>query len=476
MKDWLEKSGAGVSTLLSRINSLTEDRLPVREESVKPSEFRMPRRPSKVPMGAGGNRGRIWLAVVLFALSPFHFDSGGKAEAASRVDPDGQKSGNWPNFRGPGANGHAIDADPPLTWGAENGNNIRWKTKVPKPGLNSPVVWNDRVFLAGADDLSRQIYCFQSDTGKFLWKHEVDDIPGSPSRDELPEVMEEPGLSAPSLTTNGHFIAAIFATGDLVCAQMDGTRVWARNLGIPENHYGHASSLLSHGGTLFVQYDQNKYSKLLAIELASGQPVWAVQRGPISWTSPILIDNRGRMELILTNNKAVDSYDPQNGKLLWHMPGLNTEVAPSPAYADGVVYIANEYAVAAAIDISNHDSEPQVRWVWDGILPDAASLLASKDFLLVPSSYGIVTCLDTTSGKALWEHEFEEGFYSSPILAHNKVYITDLTGTTQIFKLGKTFELLGTATIGEEVYATPAYVGTRIYLRGVEHLFCIEDQ
>ena len=354
--------------------------------------------------------------------------------------------------------------------------NILWKTKVPKHGMSSPVIWENRLFLTGADDVSRQIYCFETDTGKLLWQHDVDGIPGSPPDGKLPDVLEETGFAAPTATTNGRYVAAIFATGELVCVNMEGKRIWAKHLGIPKNSYGHASSLISHEDLLFVQYDQKDNSKLLAFDMASGNPAWQVKRGVISWSSPILIDNNGRTELILTNCKAVDSYDPKTGKLLWHVECLGGEVAPSAAYADGIVFVANDHATASAIDVGNHGSEPKILWQWDEALPDAASLLANEDYLILPTGFGVVSCLDAKTGERFWEHEFDVGFYSSPILVNDRVYIIDLSGTMQIFKMDDEFELLGASEIGEDAYATPAFVGDRIYIRGLTHLFCIEEQ
>jgi len=257
---------------------------------------------------------------------------------------------------------------------------------------------------------------------------------------------------------------------------MEGKRIWARNLAPPSNPYGHASSLISNEELLFVQYDQQEDSELLAFDLASGDLAWEVKRTAISWSSPILIDNKGRMELVLTNGEAVDSYDPKTGKLLWHLKCLSGEVGPSAAYADGVVFAASEFATASAIDIGNHGSGPTILWQWDEILPDTASPLASRGYLILPSSYGAVACLDVKTGKVCWEHEFDVGFYSSPILVNDRVYIIDLSGTMQVFKMDDEFELLAASEIGEAAYSTPAFVGDRIYIRGLTHLFCIEEQ
>lgn len=80
---------------------------------------------------------------------------------------------------------------------------------------------------------------------------------------------------------------------------------------------------------LFVQFDQKEDSKLLAFEMATGQLAWQASRDQISWSSPILIENRGRAELVLSNSKAVDSYDPKTGKRYWHVECLGGEVASS---------------------------------------------------------------------------------------------------------------------------------------------------
>lgn len=422
----------------------------------------------------GSSIGLVLISLVVHAAA--NVKTGQLPDANAVSDVASGEHQNWTSFRGPGSNGQAAFAGPPLNWNAKEGRNILWKTEIPKHGMSSPVIWANRLFLTGADYSSRQIFCLDTDTGRLLWQHDVHDIPGSPSGGKLPNVLDETGFAASTAITDGQYVAAIFGTGELVCVNMKGERVWAKHLGMPKNPYGHASSLISHRHRLFVQYDQKDNSQLLAFDLASGHPAWQVNRGAISWSSPILIDNKGRMELILTNCEAVDSYDPETGRLLWHVKCLSGEVAPSAAYADGIVFVANENAAASAINVGHHDADPKILWQWDEALPDAASPLANEDYLILPTGFGVVTCLNGKTGKVLWEHEFDEGFYSSPILVNDRIYIVDLSGAMQIFKMHDEFELLGVSDIGEDVYATPAFVGDRIYIRGLMHLFCIDEQ
>jgi outer membrane protein assembly factor BamB len=285
--------------------------------------------------------------------------------------------------------------------------------------------------------------------------------------------MEQAGWAAPTVTTNGQHVAAIFATGELVAVSMEGERAWARHLGVPKNDYGHASSLMSHKGLLFVQYDQAADPKLMAFDLASGEPVWQAKRDAASWSSPILVDNKGRMELILTNSRSVDGYDPLTGARLWHVECLGGEVASSAAYSDGIVFVSSETTGVAAVDIGGHSPQPKVLWRWDDALPDASSPLAKDGHVIVPTAFGVVSCLDAKTGKLRWEKEFDRGFWSSPILVGDRVYLIDLSGVMQVFKLGGEFELLAASEIGEEAYATPAVVGDRIYIRGLGRLFCV---
>jgi 4-amino-4-deoxy-L-arabinose transferase-like glycosyltransferase/outer membrane protein assembly factor BamB len=381
-------------------------------------------------------------------------------------------SNNWPGFRGTGGIGHAIDAAPPLTWNLDDGTNILWKTAITKHGMSSPVIAGSRLILTAADDVARQVLCYDINSGSLLWHHDADDIPGSP-QSGLPTVLQEAGLASPTPAANTRFIAAIFATGELVCVDMNGQRVWAKHLGIPENPYGHASSLISHKNLLIVQYDQKQDSKLLAFDFDSGKPAWEAKRDSISWSSPILIDNHGRTEIILTDSQSVASYDPRSGTLYWRVNCLGGEVASSAAYADGVVFVANEGSKATALDISRHDAEPTVLWHWEGVLPDSSSPVATRDYVVIATAFGNVTCLNAKTGEVHWEHEFDQGFNSSPILVNERVYLIDSSGAMQVFKMDRKFELLGTAELQENAYATPAFVGSRMFIRGLNHIFGI---
>src|SRR5688572_9045340 len=116
------------------------------------------------------------------------------AAAAVKVEPPPLHS--WPAFRGPYGNGIAGHSKAPTTWDGAKGENIAWKVKIPKVGTNSPIVWGDKVFVAGSDDQSRDIYAFDAKTGKLLWTGATGLITGS-----LPKVMDGTTYVASTLAT-----------------------------------------------------------------------------------------------------------------------------------------------------------------------------------------------------------------------------------------------------------------------------------
>ena len=377
---------------------------------------------------------------------------------------------NYPFFRGPQGNGVAFQKNTPTDWNGAAGKNVVWKVKVPKAGFSSPIIWGNQLFVTGADAQARMVYCYDKNTGKLLWEAAADNIQGSPSA--MPKVTADTGLAAPTMATDGRAVFAIFATGDVIALDMSGKRLWARNLGVPDNHYGHGSSLIAYKDKLLIQYDTNRSGKLLALDTQSGNTVWETARNSkISWSSPILVNTGNHTEVILTTNPNVNGYDPQTGKELWNIACLSGEVGPSAGYADGMVFAGNEYAKLVAIKIGG--GAPEIAWEADEFLPEVSSPLAVNGFLYVATTYGVLACYDAKSGEKIWSQEFGGAFYASPVSADGKVYITDMTGKTYIVKATKEYQLIGTPELGEKAVCSPVFQDGRVYLRGMNQLYCL---
>jgi len=387
---------------------------------------------------------------------------------------------NWPSFRGPVSNGTAGSVDGPTEWDVEAGTNIKWTVDLPLPGANSPVIWGDRLFLSAADASAYEVHCYDVETGEQIWKQTVGQLPGSPA--DKPEVTEETGHAAPTMVVHGELVFAVFANGDMVAYDFEGELVWGRNVGVPENHYGHSSSLIAWDGLVYVQLDGMSEAKVLALNIGTGDEVWSAQRETISWASPIIARTEIGPQLIMNSEATVDAYDPATGKLLWSEEFLAGEVAPSPVYANGIVFAANEYAVAGAIRVGGTAEAPESELIWeyDEFLPEVASPITDGERIYFGTSAGDFVCVNLESasdeGEEVYAEELDMGFYSSPVLVGDTIYIGDLDGVMYVIKSGPEFELISKIEMGEEIFATPAFMDGRMYLRTAQHLYCIEQE
>jgi len=381
----------------------------------------------------------------------------------------GELKANYPFFRGPEGIGVAYQKNVPSDWNGASGKNVIWKVKIPKAGFSSPIIWGNQLFVTGADAQARMVYCYDKNNGKLLWEAAADKIAGSPAG--VPKVTTDTGLAAPTMATDGRAVFAIFATGDVIAFDMAGNRLWARNLGLPDNHYGHSSSLIIYKDKLLIQYDTNKTGKLIAVSTKSGETVWeTLRKSKIAWSSPALVNTGKNSELILSSNPNVSGYNPETGKEIWSVDCLSGEVGPSIGYSDGMVFAANEYAKLVGIKLG---ANPEIAWESDEFLPEVSSPLAVKGLLYIATSYGVFACFDAKTGKKNWSQEYGDSFYASPIFADGKVYITDMSGKTHIVKATPDYQLIGTPELGEKSVCSPVFAEGRIYLRGINQLYCI---
>ena len=381
---------------------------------------------------------------------------------------------NWPVFRGPYGDGFIESGDYPVKWDGGTGEHVLWKTEIPLPGWNSPVVWGDRVFVSSADKDSREVYCLDASSGKMLWKAPIEMI------SKQADVFEDTGYAPSTMAVDGKRIFVIYPNGDMACLDFEGKRIWTRGLGLPENMYGHASSLAMFRSLLIVQFDQagdnDGKSAMLAFQGGTGEVVWYTKR-PVgnSWTSPIVINTGQRMELITSANPWVIAYDPMNGNEYWRADLMSGDVAPSPIYSGGFVLACNTGAVMAAIKPGGQGdvTEGHVAWKSSDGLPDITSPVANGELIFLVTSDGNLTCVDCKTGDLVWEHSYGTPFKASPVIVGKRVYLQDEEGVMHIISAGREFKEEYKSVISEKIGSTPAFVGGRIYIRGEKHLYCI---
>ncbi len=489
----LNRTGAwlllgGVATCLLAARSLAAQRftMPLPQTAEMGDKLRRQNRSGRRAVAITGAIGAGLCLVLVFAIKTHVPDS---PEALGRFLEKGDSSSapgptpeelraNWPQFRGPSGDGVATTTNLPVNWNGTNGEGIAWKTPVPLPGFGSPIVWQDRVFVSGGNETTRAVFCFSARDGRMLWQGVVPDMVAPPGPKF--EALEFTGIAAPTPATDGRRVFAIFATGELAAFNFDGTVAWSKHLGVPDNPYGYATSLVVQGQKLFVQYDQGKAeqqrSRLYAYDTATGRVVWEQRRAmPSSWTTPLLLEAAGRSQLITAGEPFAISYDSTTGRELWRADCLGADLAPSPIFANDLLYLvhASVSIVALRVDGSGDVTKTHVAWHYEEGAPDIVSPVTDGTNLFALATWGTLTCIDARTGGKVGEKDLEMEFNASPILLGQRLLLVGVSGAAWILSADPGLGVLARAELGEKVHASPALVDGRLYLRAQDHLYAV---
>jgi len=190
---------------------------------------------------------------------------------------------NWPRFRGADGAGLAVGA------GAlpESLDKPLWTARTP-PGHSSPVVWEDRIFLTGAEGGAR------TDAGL----SKVVDAGGRLSTLCLNRKNGRPyqpanSPASPSVVTDGRMVYAFFGDFGLLADSLNGKEVWRRPLGPFNNINGHGSSPMLAGDLLIMQCESGY--ELLSAGSGQADGKYGLERGaagggPVVFDASALVD------------------------------------------------------------------------------------------------------------------------------------------------------------------------------------------
>jgi outer membrane protein assembly factor BamB len=385
---------------------------------------------------------------------------------------------NWPRFLGPNGNGFSRLASAPTNWDVKSGNGIAWRIPAPAVGFNSPIVWKDRVFLSGGDAIERSVFCLDRRSGQVLWQKAI--AKASATGASAPEVSESTGYAASSMVTDGKRVFVIFATGDLAALDLNGAIAWSKCLAPLKNSYGHASSLLTWKGRLFAQVDQGESeqakSRLYAFDGRTGEVLWQqVRRVGSSWSTPTLVENGGKMQIVATAVPRVNAYAADTGAELWQVEGINGEVTPSLVAFGELVFAVSpsEKLMAIRANGTGDVTKTHIAWSSEDFVPDISSPATDGELLFTLSTGGLVTCYDVKDGKKLWDHDYDSEFHASPAIAGRNVYLFSLKGHAVVVEAARQFKEVFRTEMPDTFISSPAFAQENVFLRGATNVWCV---
>ena len=105
-------------------------------------------------------------------------------------------------------------------------------------------------------------------------------------------------------------------------------------------------------------------------------------------------------------------------------------------------------------------------------------LLSGNTIYFLKRNGNLLTAIDRNSGEVLFGPERVKGVsnvYASIVGAAGRVYIASRDGNVAVLKDGPALEVIALNHLDDSFNASPAIVGSELYLRGTKHLYCIAD-
>lgn len=388
---------------------------------------------------------------------------------------------DWPAWRGPRANNVADNRHLPLKWSQTE--NVRWSVTLPGWGTSSPVVYGERVFVtshskAGGTS-SLQLFCFNRDDGKELWKHDF-----GLGVDHRTHEKSNLAVNTPAITKDAVYVA--YGNADIARYSHEGKLVWVRrylkDFGDPKMAWGYAVSPLVVDDSIVFPWDHhNGPCYLIGLDKRTGDFAWKKDR-PIgtAHATPLCIEHHGQTDLLVPGKHRLTAFDALTHQELWQYGEgegpFNGEIISSPVYADGVVYLQLwRQSPIHAIRLTADGKRPEPLWVSKHPGPVEPSLLYYRGLLYSLMDNGVLVCLDGKTGAEVYRERLGGNCNSSPIAGDGRIYVSNNDGTTFVVRAGAKFELLATNELGERITATPAISGDDLIYRTDSHLYRIVE-
>ncbi|MCX6900096.1 MAG: PQQ-binding-like beta-propeller repeat protein [Verrucomicrobia bacterium] len=413
---------------------------------------------------------------------------------------------NWPQWRGPLANGVAPRGNPPIEWSETK--NVQWKVSLPGRGTSTPIVWEDQVFILTAIPTGRKVavkpdavppgpnahmvdppsevqrftvMALDRATGKVRWQQTA--------REKVPHegYHRDHGYASGSPVTDGQYLVAYFGSNGLFCYDLTGRLLWQKDLGLQRTRYGYGegTSPALHGTTVVILWDHEGEDFIVALDVRDGRELWRQKRDePTGWSTPLVVEHEGCRQVVVNGMNKVRSYDLSTGELLWQCAGTTLNAIPSPVAGQGLVFVTSGFHGNAlyAIRPGSHGDitgTSAVAWLRRKHTPYVPSPLLYGNLLYVPSwNNAVLSIIEASTGNPLVEAQRIEGIqgvYASPVGANDRVYLVGRDGNAAVLRKSGKLEILAHNRLEEGFEASPAIAGNQMFLRGRQHLYCISE-
>ncbi|MCE9606926.1 MAG: PQQ-like beta-propeller repeat protein [Planctomycetia bacterium] len=445
----------------------------------------------------------------------------------------------WPQFRGPGGEGHVAQTGLPLEWSETK--NIVWKTPI-AGGWSSAVIQGDQVWVTSCVELpplpvaepakpaepkldsppkpaappkpidplmtaeerakleakEKKEAEKEKEKAKPAPKPEVPDPPielravcldrtsGKIVHDVLIFKIDAPAKihkknnhASPTAVIDGDRIFLHFGAHGTACITTDGAIVW-KNQTLKYNHrHGPGGSPVVYKDLLLLSCDGTDVQYVVGLDKKTGETRWkSTREGRMAYSTPLLIEIEGKVQLISTGGDAVIGYEPETGREIWRCKYNGYSLVPRPVVAHGFAYICTGYDTPSMFALklggTGDVTETHKAWTVKKGAPLNPSPIVVGDEIYMVSDKGIASALNAVTGDEVWQERIGGNFSASPLFAEGRIYLLDEEGKCTVVAPGKEFKELAKNQVDGRTLAGLSVAGKSLFLRTDTHLYRLE--
>lgn len=393
------------------------------------------------------------------------------------------RAGDWPEFRGPTAQGLYDGPALPTRWSPTE--NVTWKKPIPGHAWSSPVLAGTRIYLTTAvaqgPNFSLRALCLERDNGKTVWDKEVFLQDGKTS----PRIHAKNSHASPTPIVRDGKMYVHFGHQGTACLSLDSNIVWRNREQKYAPVHGNGGSPLLVDDLLIFSCDGADDPYVVALDAKTGKRRWQTPRTvesvkTFAFATPLWIDTPAGQQVILPGAGGASAYEPKTGKEIWKVRYDGYSVIPRPVFGHGMLFFSTGYdtpqLLAVRVGGTGDVTDSHVAWRMTRNAPNSPSALLVGDELYVVSDRGIASCLDAKTGKVHWQERLPGAYSASPIHSNGRIYFLSEEGQTTIVKAGAAFEQIARNDLKERTLASFAAADGSLFIRTEKHLYRIDNK
>jgi outer membrane protein assembly factor BamB len=398
---------------------------------------------------------------------------------------------NWTHFRGSNLNGIAAAKNIPLKW---DESSIKWKIQIHDNGYSSPVVYDNQIWVSTAKPDGKELYavCIDFRTGEIIYNIKVftpDEVEGKHSLNTY---------ASPTPCIEKGFVYVHYGSLGTACINTsNGSIVWKRTDFKCKHVQGPASSPVIYKNLIILHFEGTDVRYIVALDKSNGKLIWKSDRpaelyeplteiGRKAYTTPLLINVKGRDMLISNGSAVCIAYDPNNGKEIWRVVNGAESTIAMPITEKGIVFWYAGYMVAGdgssftellAVNPDGTGDITRTNVIWkkrDGLSRNQCLTPVVKDGLIYTiNTRNMLMCLDAVTGEEVWSTHVTSNYDASPIYVNGNIWFFSVKGEAMAIKAGRKYEVVAQNQMDSGIWATPAILRNSVILRTQKYLYRI---